>query len=253
VSVLYPRLLGRVARELHEEYVGMEVEELQSKAALRHRSAIFTATGGVRVHTEQLQALREQVLAEAVKANYPYPGTRDGRAEFDLRVAKLLHERSGLVPAEASVRSTWAFLALVLLPDVAYWRYPRAPGDRVLDTDITRHVFGRLWWRAHLLEDPNVVGDRYARIGVFGEAAFDQIFSRRRSLGGSRTLIRALARTWPRLGLEQKDERTVLREVLKRFKRLGAIVDFEALDDEELARQVAEVADEVVTALQLRG
>jgi hypothetical protein len=250
MSTLYPRLLGRVARELHDEYVDMEIEQLRQKAAMRHSSSIFTATGGTRVHTEQLHYLREAVLAEAVEANYPYPGTRDGRAAFDLRVARLLHERTGLVPAEASVRSTWAFLALVLLPDVAYWRYPRAPGDRVLDTDITRHVFGRLWWRAHLLEEPSVTGDRYALIGAFGEAAFDQIFSRRRSLGGSRALIRALARTWPRLGVAQKDERAVLREVLKRLRRLGAIVDFEALDDGQLDLQVAEVAAESVMALQ---
>lgn len=253
MSVLYPRLLSRVARELHDEYVGLEVEQLRQKAALRHPSTIFTATGGMRVHPDQLRDLREAVLAEAAEANYPFAGTRDGRAEFDLRVARLLHERTGLVPAEAAVRSTWSFLALVLLPDVAYWRYPRAPGDRVLDTDITRHVFGRLWWRAHLLEEPGAVGDRYALIGAFGEAAFDQIFSRRRSLGGSRTLIRALARTWPRLGLAQKDERAVLREVLKRLRRLGAVVDFEVLDDEQLALQVAEVADEAVAALRLQS
>lgn len=250
MSVLYPRLLDKVAHELHREYVGMRIEDLRIKAAVHHPSAIFTATGGSRVGTEQLTELREAVVAAAEEAQFPGPGTRDGRASFDLNVSRLLHERAGLVPAEASVRSAWAFLALVLMPDVAYWRYPRAPGDRVLATDITRHVFGRLWWRAHLLEEMDSHGDRYALIGAFSESAFDQVFARRRSLGGSRPLIRALARAWPRLVLEPKDERVVLREVLKRFRRLGTVVDFEAVSDEELQRQVAEVAEGVVTALR---
>jgi hypothetical protein len=253
MSVLYPRLLDQAARSLHDEYLEADVDTLRGKAALRHPSAIFTATGGVRVDKHQLSDLREAVLAEAVAARYPYAGTREGRSEFDLRVARLLHERGGLVPAEASIRSVWAFLALVLLPDVAYWRFPQAPGDRVLATDITRHVFGRLWWRAHLLADPGASTDRYALIGAFGESAFDQIFARRRSLGGSRSLIRALARTWPNLQLERKGERDVLREVLKRFKRLGAVIDFEALDDAELSRQVAGVTEEVITALGRAG
>jgi len=253
VSVLYPRLLDQTARELHEQYIVAKIEDLQRKAAYRHPSAVFTATGGQRVGTEQLADLRDAVVRAAADTGFPVQGGKREHAEFDLRVARLLHEKSGLVPAEASVRSAWAFLALVLLPDVTYWRFPSAPGDRVLATDITRHVFGRLWWRAHLLEDPDSSGDRYELLQTFGESAFDQIFARRRALGGSRPLIRALARTWPSLSLHGLSERAVLREVLKRFRRLGTLIDFEALDDAQLGHQVAAVTRETVAALRPRA
>jgi hypothetical protein len=152
------------------------------------------------------------------------------------------------VAAEASVRSIWAFLALVLLPDVSYWRYPHPPADRVIGTDITRHVWGRLWWRAHLLALPQQV-ERYRLLDAFGEAAFDQIFARRKSLGGSRAVVRALAETWPSIERGGVNDRQLLRDVLKRLLRTSAVVEFEALDDDELRRQVADAAAQSVTVL----
>jgi len=248
MSILYPRLLDQAARDLYEEYVEMDVTELTARVSFSHPSAIFTATGGSRAAPTQLQELRDTIVAVAEEARFPYPGTREGHAEFDLRVARILHEKSGLVPAEAAVRAAWAFLALVVMPDVAFWRYRRAPGDRVLATDITRHVFGRLWWRAHLLEDPTAL-DRYELLNTFGEADFDQIFSRRKSLGGSREIVRALARTWPRLPTRGRNERGLLRQVLMRLLRLGTITEFESLEEAELNDLVTAVALEATSAL----
>jgi hypothetical protein len=195
-----------------------------------------------------LAELRNLIVAAAEQAGFPEEGRRQDRTDFDLAVARLLHERSGLVAAEASVRSIWAFVALVLLPDVSYWRFPSPPVDRTLGTDITRHVWGRLWWRAHLLAVPDQA-DMYRLLDVFGEAAFDQIFARRRSVGGSRALIRALAESWPSLGRHGVNERDLLRDVLKRLLRLGAVVEFEALDHEELRQQVEEAAADSVAVL----
>ncbi|WP_448617255.1 DUF6339 family protein [Geodermatophilus sp. URMC 65] len=244
-SVLYPRLLDRTARELHQDYSKAGLADLQEQVAYTHRSAVFAATGGRRVTENELRDLRDLIVKAAENAGFPGEGRRRDRIAFDLEVAQLLHERSGLVAAEASVRSIWTFLALVVLPDVSYWRYPRPPVDRVLGTDITRHVWGRLWWRAHLLALPQRI-ERYRLLDAFGEAAFDQIFARRRSLGASRTLARALAETFPTVDTGGVAERDVLRDVLKRLLRTSAVVDFEALDDDELRRQVAvAVADSV--------
>ncbi|WP_433611641.1 DUF6339 family protein [Prescottella agglutinans] len=249
-SVLYPRLLDRAARELHEQYSQLTVDELHDRAAFRHRSAVFAATGGRRVTDEELQELRDRIVKAAENAGFPGEGRRADRAAFDLEVAQLLHERSGLVAAEASVRSIWAFLALVVLPDISYWRYPNPPVDRVMGTDITRHVWGRLWWRAHLLALPQRV-EPYRLLDAFGEAAFDQIFARRRSLGGSRALVRALAETWPAIERGGVNDRQLLRDVLKRLLRTSAIVEFEALDDDELLRQVSEAVAESVVVLSV--
>ncbi|MEU2349863.1 DUF6339 family protein [Modestobacter sp. NPDC049651] len=249
MSVLYPRLIGDAAKELHREYQQASIDELTSRYALRHPSAVFAPTGGRRVNTDELQRLRDDVLEIATRAGFPNEGRRQDRMTFDLEVAQLLHRRCGLVAGEAAVRPIWAFLALVLLPDVSYWRYPRPPKDRVLGTDITRHVWGRLWWRAHLLALPQE-HERYRLLETFGEAAFDQIFARRRSIGGSRALVRTIADIWPSMDRGRVAERDVLVDVLKRLSRLGAVVEFESLDEDELRRQVQDAALESAALLR---
>jgi hypothetical protein len=247
-SILYPRLLDGAARELHRTWLETPQAELREAPALRHPSAVFATTGGRRVTPDELRDLRDQIVKAAERAGFPGEGRRQDRTVFDLEVARLLHERAGLVAAEASVRSIWAFLALVLLPDVSSWRYPGLPVDRVLGTDITRHVWGRLWWRAHLLALPQRA-EPYRLLDAFGEADFDQIFARRRSIGGSKNLVQALAQTWPRLDRSRVTDRDLLRDVLKRLLRTSAVVEFEALDEDELRRQVEAAAAESITAL----
>jgi hypothetical protein len=149
MSRLYPRLLPWHAKNLYEEYRGLKPSELTAHSDTTHTSAVFVATGGDRVSATDLAALRNKVVTLATDAGFPDESNRSSSAEFDLRLAALLHAEMGLVPAEAASGDVWAFLALVLLPDVAYWRYGPLPNaDRVQATDITRHVFGRMWWRA---------------------------------------------------------------------------------------------------------
>lgn len=243
MTLLYPRLLAGQAILLHRDYQAMNLQDLTSRAAFQHDSAVYTATGGDRAREKELDRLRSTVLAAAKRAGFQEtPGSTD-RATFDLEVAELLHREAGLAPAEAAAGDVWAFMALVLLPDVAYWRYPRPPGDRVLGTDITRHVFGRLWWRAHLVHDPNAA-DPYEALGVLGEAAFDQIYARRKALGGSPSLVRAILLTWRELDRTGLDEREVLRDFLKRLLRLATFINFEALEETQLRAELGAVAEE---------
>lgn len=253
MSILYPRLLDQAARDLHYRYTTMSIEELQKQHAFTHPSAVFAATGGHRVPLDHLDDLRQRVVKASEEAGYPSGGRRRDHSGFDLEVAKLLHERCGLVAAEAAVRPIWAFLALVVLPDVSYWRYPDPPGERVLATDITRHVWGRLWWRAHLLVLPEEYSDRYRLLDTFGEADFDQIYARRSLLGGSRTLIRAIAEVWPTLDRGGLPSRLVLRDLLKRMLRAAAVVEFDTLDDLELRGQIRWEARLSVLELRKQG
>ncbi|WP_327392467.1 DNA cytosine methyltransferase [Streptomyces sp. NBC_01186] len=210
---------------------------------------MYIATGGDRVSDGGLRGLRERVVALARDSGFPEESTRTARARFDLDLAAMLHADLDLTPAEAASGDVWAFLALVVLPDVAHWRYPRPPRDRILATDLTRHVFGRLWWRAQLIHDP-VSTSPYAALEILGEAAFDQIYARRKALGGSPHLVRGILRVWETLAFDNVNERDVLRDFLKRLLRLAPFVLFEALEDEELDAELHAVATESMAALR---
>ncbi|MER5662669.1 DNA cytosine methyltransferase [Streptomyces mirabilis] len=247
MSFLYPRLLAEQARPLFEEYRGLPLTELASRVAFAHESAVYVATGGDRVPAARLQQLRAGVLDLAERAGFPDDSDRARNSEFDLRLAALLHAEMGMVPAEAASRDVWAFLALVLLPDVAFWRYPQPPRDRVLGTDLTRHVFGRLWWRAQLIRSSDAL-EPYGALKILGEAAFDQIYARRAALGGSPHMVRAILRVWKELDLTGLNERETLRDFLKRLLRLAPFVLFDGIEEHALDHELRAVARESIDA-----
>ncbi|MFJ8438776.1 DNA cytosine methyltransferase [Kitasatospora griseola] len=249
MSFLYPRLLAGQAAPLFEEYRGLAISELAGRAATSHESTVYVATGGDRIPADRLRELRAGVMDLAKHAGFPDDSDRGRNAEFDLRLAALLHAEMGMVPAEAAARDVWAFLALVLLPDVAFWRYPQPPRDRVLGTDLTRHVFGRLWWRAQLVRSPDDP-EPYGALRILGEAAFDQIYARRAALGGSPQLVRAILRVWKDLDLTGLNERDSLRDFLKRLLRLAPFVLFDGIDERALDAELRAVAMESVAALR---
>ncbi|MGW5850574.1 DUF6339 family protein [Streptomyces sp. NPDC055254] len=247
MSFLFPRLLAAQAKPLFEEYRQLALADLTGRVSATHDSAVYVATGGDRVPVERLLELRAGVVELAVRAGFPDHADRTANADFDLRLAALLHTETGMVPAEAASRDVWAFLALVLLPDVAFWRYPEPPKDRVLGTDLTRHVFGRLWWRAQLVHAP-AAQDPYHALGILGEAAFDQIYARRAALGGSPHLVRAILRVWRELDLNGLNERDSLRDFLKRLLRLAPFVVFDGIEEDALDEELRRVGHESIEA-----
>jgi hypothetical protein len=248
MSYLFPRLLAGQAEPLHESYRHLSLEELTRRAATRHPSAVYVATGGDRVPESALKELRSLVLALAAEAGFPGESDRERRAVFDRRLATAVHASMGLAPAEAAAGDVWAFIALVLLPDIAYWRYPKPPVDRVLGTDLTRHVVGRMWWRAQLIHSPDEE-DPYAALNILGEDAFDRIYSRRRALGGSPYLVKAILRVWDGLDRQGLRYRDTLEDFLKRLLRLAPFVMFESLSEASLDAELRVIARETVTAL----
>ncbi|WP_219819998.1 DNA cytosine methyltransferase [Streptomyces sp. SM1] len=247
MSFLYPRLLAEQAKPLYDEYRDLTVTELSQRVAVTHESAVYVATGGDRIPPARLKELRESVLDLAKQAGFPEESDRASNAEFDLKLAALLHSQMGMVPAEAASRDVWVFLALALMPDVAIWRYPNPPRDRVLGTDLTRHVFGRLWWRAQLVRSPEE-SDPYHALRILGEAAFDQIYARRTALGGSPHLVRAILRVWNELDLSGLNDRETLRDFLKRLLRLAPFVLFDGVEEAPLDNELRAVAQESIDA-----
>ncbi|MGW0353608.1 DUF6339 family protein [Nocardia nova] len=250
MSLLYPRLLRARAMELAQEYREMELDSLAARWSPSDDSAVYVATGGARTQPDQLVELRRVVLELANCSGFPNSPSPEQKTTFDLALAEALHRGMRLAPAEAASGDVWAFLALILMPDIAHWRYPKPPADRVRGTDLTRHVFGRLWWRAQLVHTP---GDPnpYGALKILGESAFDQIYARRSALGGSPHLIKSILRVWNSLDLAALSERNVLREFLKRLLRLAPFVLFDGLTDDALDGELRAVAYETVLGMQI--
>lgn len=249
---LFPRLLPSAAKTLREAYLGKSAEELRSSADLSHTAMFYAATGGVRLPVRRLRDIRAEILRAAEERGFPASHNRKQAATFDITVAEILHRGSGIIPAEAVAGDLWAFLSLVLMPDVAAWRYSDLHRDRVLGSDVTRHVFGRLWWRAHLVHDSEAEeGDLYAALHILGESAFDQIYARRTSIGGSPSLVRGILRVWERIEVPRDEvrERDLLRDLLMRVLRLQAFVSFDSLTADDLDEELGRLADESLRAL----
>ncbi|RAG83789.1 hypothetical protein DN069_20330 [Streptacidiphilus pinicola] len=256
MSLLYPRLLPAEANRLFEVLHQVPSGAHENMVAYQSTRAVFAATGGQRASRDDLQRLRLSVLAVARAQGYPEEPTNAQGAAFDRAVARVLHEQSLLIPGEAAQRQIWAFLALVLLPDVCTWRWPAKPGkgytgDRFKSTDLTRHALGRLWTRAHVLRDPDA-DDPYHLLAVMGEADLDQIMARRSALAGSPALVRSIVRAHaedPR-DADGVPSRTVFRQSLIRLLRLTAFMDLDAASATDLYALVRGVRADTRRALE---
>ncbi|MGW4516455.1 DUF6339 family protein [Streptomyces sp. NPDC004393] len=252
MAYLFPRLLPAAARDLADTARRSTLEELRERAGYSHPALFYAATGGVRVPQARLRELREAILGVATDHGFPHTPLGRSVSGFDVPVAEILHRDSGVIPAEAVVGDMWAFLSLIVMPDVAAWRFPKLHPERVQGVDVTRHVFGRLWWRAHLVHDADAPGaDLYASLAVLSESAFDQIYGRRVSLGASPHLVRSIIRVWEAADIPTAEvaERKVLREFLMRLMRLRAFVSFESLTTGELDEELRVVLAESLRTL----
>ncbi len=252
MTTLYPRLPPGPARRLFDELRTLPVEQLRLRSTTDHPSTVYTPIGGERATSTTMERIRDALFQVALESGYPVSPNVAERNRFDLAVARYLHAETDLTPAEAGSRDggVWAHLALATAPDIAFWRFPNPPGDRVLGTDLTRHVFARMWWRAYLVcDEANPNGDPYEALTLLGEAGIDQILARRRLLGQSPYLFRAVLRVWRNIDRSAIAERDLLQDFLKRLLRLAPFTAFEALTEEQLESQLLTVALEARKAL----
>jgi hypothetical protein len=244
MSTLWPHLPDTVAGEIYERVARRGAEELSDACALRHPAQVFTATGGTRADDKRVQALRDVIVSTAQAHGFPGGG---GRIAFDRDLASRLLEEMDLAVAEAADRRLWSFIALVVAPDVTAWRWEGSSNrERWICRDPTRRMFSRLWWHAYLLSDPATGRVEREILDQLTEADLNQLFERRR-IGGNRRVLRSLACAV--LAVPDASRRALIRDASKRVLRRMAVVDFHALTDEEVEREVGRLVAEANLAL----
>jgi hypothetical protein len=236
---LYPRLGHQAATALFNELMELDLRGRRERVATHHVAETWAATGASRVGETELLALRDALVA--VAAAHGFPDDVLGRADvvaFDREATRQLHEKTDLTLAEAAFPAMWSFIALVLLPDLTWWRARGSTNvERFVCSDQTRHSWARLWQRAHLLtwgfEDPSAAWTLLTESEI-GEATLDQIQTRRVAYGQQPAAFRALLRLY-----RESDDKTKFDErrshgFLARLLRVGAFLDFRALTEVEL-------------------
>jgi hypothetical protein len=140
-------------------------------------------------------------------------------------------------------------MSLVLLPDVALWRFPNRDGREGYERIIgrPRNVFRRLWWRCQALgaeED-----------GPGGRLLEDEAVAimERPTLGGDRRVALAIASEHlRRVDAGLASARTeIMRQAMKRLRRLSSVTMLGALDDGSLEGVIREVFSGAVDAVAL--
>ncbi|MEV1320059.1 hypothetical protein AB0J14_28735 [Micromonospora arborensis] len=241
---VYPRLPAHIAEQLLTAYTGRDLVELRRLSTTADPRTTWYPTAPYRVPEDDLRALQQTVRAIATEAHWPAPLSKTSGTAFDRLLAPALYRQMTIVPADAASEEVWSFLSLVLLPDIALWRWPnplRRPGyERIIGRP--RNVFRRLWTRIHSLGE-----DLGAQLYEDEAVAILE----RPTLGAHPRVARAITHAHLTTAGEAGSARTdILRITARRLRRLAVVVSLESLDDAQLADLVRRYTKEAIDQLQ---
>jgi hypothetical protein len=247
-SILYPRLPLRAARQRYIEIADKSSQSLGDMVSYGHPEATYAATGGSRVSGEVLTELRVAMLELAKRYGFPAAARREALLSFEPEAGALLHATMPIQPGEACRDEVWSFLTLIMLPDMAAWRFAERNEARFIGG--ARNVFQRLWWRAHVLEDPEHA-DRWWLLRLPEDALVGLM--ERPGISSNRTVSRLIAREISRIAaLPTNIREDAWRDAYKRIRQRFPLVNLEALPEVDCAAQIAEICRGTVIEFQHR-
>lgn len=199
---------------------------------------------GQRVNQAEVEELRESVVE--IASNYGFnrrhgfhqnkpESAEDTFRKFDRDLYWSFRESTNMPEAEAGSRSMWNWFALCLLPDITYWRWvfvKTRPGwdkERWLGIDLTRHTWGRQWWRSYRFQsNPELIES-------LNEKELVQLLERKDTIAANPRLLCALAEQY----VAARDQSGLAREglvieVAKRVLREQTFINPLIFDDDEL-------------------
>lgn len=232
MSRLWPRLEHPIATALLAELQARTPDEVRSAHAISHPAVTYASTGGIRVNSADLEALRAAIIETAGAHGFPDAGDP---IAFDRAMAVRLLDIMPMADGEALQRPVWSFVALVLAPDVTYWRFVRDHdkwnAERWVCTDRTRHMFARLWWQARQLTVPTSDGRDSSLLDGLSESELNHL-TERISIGGCGPLVRAMAGAVLRLPPEHRQRDVVRQGSLRLLRATGAIDPYSLSEDQ---------------------
>ena len=246
---IYPELDLSAEEELFRTLAGRSVEQLREDSVSSYPQSTYF-TPGARIQESQLEDLRQEVRVFVDELGWPEPCETEEKRLFKTKLPTILHRNMAISAANAGRAGVWSFLSLVLMPDVAVWRWPDLTPQRLTgyaERSSNRHVFRVPWWRAEVL------GERHASlVADLTEDNLVQILERPGLFRDHRLAVTA-GDTFVDYRSEIPDDvsdEDVFRDLCKRLNRLGAFVAFEVLKAEELTEVVSSELRASVKAIQ---
>ncbi|WP_315093523.1 DUF6339 family protein [uncultured Cellulomonas sp.] len=243
MTVLWPRLRIQDARDLFDE---LEAGSLPTPSA-HHPQQTYAQIGG-RVNESTIVALHGKLAAAASPFGFPSQPPSDG-VEFDRAVTPILHGAIDISWAEAASREVWHFVALVALADLTEWRWSDQRSrnvERWIASDMTRHTWGRLWWRTAAFEQAPEL------LGALSESDLNQLLERR-VIGGNPLLLAAMAKSVLAAPDRGVPHREVIRDSTKRLRRALSFIDDLALTPAQVQALTDRLVYEALEGLTANG
>jgi hypothetical protein len=214
MTMLIPQIPASVATPLLAAMALVGHADLDPGDELNYPRAITQPTGGLPINDALLKELRESIVAAA--RQHGFPGSRPNSfLSFELAVAVALAQwpplwnAEGEPSGEALRNDCWTFITVVVLPDVAQWRWPSKAADdgsrsrswkgRMLGG--SRNAFQRIFRRVMCLDRGADHSDRWGLIRELLEDDFSAILERPR-LSSNREVAVCLAEEY--LAMKQR-------------------------------------------------
>jgi hypothetical protein len=164
------------------------------------------------------------------------------RTAFDKEAAAAIFADMRITSFEASQPDVWSFLSLVAMPNITRWRFGIRNPERWIASDLTRHMFSRLWWQAFTFGIETGGELDLSLLSQLKESDLNQL-TERKSIGGNHRLVRIVAAELTRDGGSRRD---VLRDFAPRLRARTPFIEFASLSDDQLRRTVRTLLDEDV-------
>jgi hypothetical protein len=255
MTQLIPQIPAGVAEPLLAQLAISRHADLDPGAELRCPQAITQPTGGMPITDTLLNELRTAIVKAA--QNVGFPGSRPTSfLRFELEVAQVLAAWSPLWNAQGSPsgealrNDCWTFITMVLLPDVALWRWPAkggedGPGSRSWKGRMvggSRNAFQRIFRRVMCLDRGADHPDRWGLIRELQEDDFSAILERP-GLSSNREVAVCLGEEY--LAMKQRlsqlsagDRQEVYRQATKAIRAYGVVQPLDLMSAENRERLI---------------
>lgn len=255
MTLLIPQIPSGVVGPLLAELAHARLEDLDPGEEFRNPQAITQPTGGLPIKDSLLKELRVPIVNAAQK--YGFPGSRPTSfLGFELEVAEVLAQWSPLWNAqrepsgEALRNDCWTFITVVVLPDVALWRWPakgeeESAGGRSWKGRMVgggRNAFQRIFRRVMCLDRGVDHSDRWGLIRSLQEDDFSAILERP-GLSSNREIAVCLGEEY--LAMKQRlsqlsasVRQDVYRQATKAIRAYGVVQPLDLMTAENRAQLI---------------